>query len=138
MSSTDPMTGMTILEAVDCWKRARGRCRTARGEHRRPPGHLPDQPHRQRRRRDVPLPSGNQLANGGARAIGCVRDRQRLARGPVARGASWSKNAVELDEYADLDAAEKLPLFSWAAFPKPHWVRIEPDEITGRRFHVVN
>ena len=30
-----------------------------------------------------------------------------------------------------------LPLFPWHAGPKHRFVRIEPIEITGRRFHVV-
>ena len=34
------------------------------------------------------------------------------------------------------DAAE-LPLFPWHASPKPRFVRIEPSEISGRRFQVV-
>lgn len=32
--------------------------------------------------------------------------------------------------------AEDLPLFPWAVFPKPEFVRIVPQEVTGRRFHV--
>jgi len=27
-----------------------------------------------------------------------------------------------------------LPLFPWHSTLKPHFVRIEPDEVTGRRF----
>ena len=37
-------------------------------------------------------------------------------------------------EYFD---AEELPLFPWHAAPKPDIVRIEPEMVTGRRFHVV-
>ncbi len=37
----------------------------------------------------------------------------------------------------DLFEALDLPLFSWHASPKPRFVRIEPVEVTGRRFHVV-
>lgn len=37
--------------------------------------------------------------------------------------------------YEALDALE-LPLFPWHASSKPHIVRIEPTEITGRRFRV--
>jgi hypothetical protein len=34
--------------------------------------------------------------------------------------------------------ALNLPLFPWHAAPKPRIVRIEPDVITGRRFHVLD
>jgi uncharacterized protein len=37
--------------------------------------------------------------------------------------------------YEALDALE-LPLYPWHASSKPHIVRIEPDQITGRRFRV--
>jgi len=30
-----------------------------------------------------------------------------------------------------------FPLFPWTVTPKPRFVRVVPDEITGRRFHVV-
>ena len=38
--------------------------------------------------------------------------------------------------YEMLDAVQ-LPLFPWHAAPKHRFVRVEPVEITGRRFHVV-
>ena len=37
--------------------------------------------------------------------------------------------------YDVLDVIE-LPLFPWHSAPKPHFIRIEPDSITGRRFEV--
>jgi len=40
----------------------------------------------------------------------------------------------QLEEYLD---AEQLPVRPWLAGPKPNIVRIEPDEVTGRRFHPV-
>jgi Predicted flavin-nucleotide-binding protein len=33
-------------------------------------------------------------------------------------------------------AALNLPPFAWHSGPKPHFIRIEPDSITGRRFEV--
>jgi hypothetical protein len=39
-----------------------------------------------------------------------------------------------MDEVFD---ADDLPLFPWVASPKPNVVRIEPESVTGRRFHVV-
>ena len=38
--------------------------------------------------------------------------------------------------YELLDALQ-LPLFPWHAAPKHRFVRIEPDDVSGRRFQVV-
>ena len=57
-----------------------------------------------------------------------------------ASGEAWSvvvkgtaREVNDLDEVID---ALDLPLFPWHAPPKPRIVRIEPDLISGRRFHV--
>ena len=56
-------------------------------------------------------------------------------------GEAWSVvvkgQAKELELLQDLFEALDLPLFPWHASPKPRFVRIEPTEVTGRRFHVV-
>ena len=56
-------------------------------------------------------------------------------------GEAWSVimkgHAVEIDGMYELLDALDLPLFPWHAGPKHRFVRIEPVEITGRRFHVV-
>lgn len=56
-------------------------------------------------------------------------------------GEAWSVvikgHAVELERLQDLFDALDLPLFPWHAAPKHRFVRIEPVEITGRRFEVV-
>jgi len=56
-------------------------------------------------------------------------------------GEAWSVvargPAIELGSMAELFAAENLPLFPWHASPKPRYVRIRPEEVTGRRFTVV-
>ena len=58
----------------------------------------------------------------------------------AASGEAWSViikgRAVEIVRMHEVFAAADLPLFPWHASPKPRFVRIEPDEITGRRFHV--
>ena len=58
------------------------------------------------------------------------------------RGEAWSVvikgRAVELVALQELFDACDLPLFSWLASPKPRFVRIEPESVTGRRFHVVD
>ncbi len=55
---------------------------------------------------------------------------------------AWSvvvKGRAHLVERMDeVFAAEDLPLFPWVAHPKPDFVRITPDEVTGRRFHVLD
>ncbi|MET0578151.1 MAG: pyridoxamine 5'-phosphate oxidase family protein [Ilumatobacteraceae bacterium] len=56
-------------------------------------------------------------------------------------GEAWSVivkgHAVEIDGMYDLIDALDLPLFPWHASPKHRFVWIEPVEISGRSFHVV-
>jgi nitroimidazol reductase NimA-like FMN-containing flavoprotein (pyridoxamine 5'-phosphate oxidase superfamily) len=58
-----------------------------------------------------------------------------------AAGEAWSVivkgHAVEITDMYELLDALALPLFPWHAAPKHRFVRIDPVEITGRRFHVV-
>ncbi len=58
-----------------------------------------------------------------------------------AAGEAWSVivkgHAVEITGMYDLLDALNLPLYPWHAAPKHRFVRIEPVEVTGRRFHVV-
>lgn len=58
---------------------------------------------------------------------------ERLAWSVVVKG-----RAHEVQKMDDVFAAEDLPLFPWAAHPKPNFVRITPTEVTGRRFHVLD
>jgi uncharacterized protein len=59
---------------------------------------------------------------------------------PIA-GDAWSVvvkgRARQIEHMIEYFEAEDLPLFPWHASPKPDIVRIEPDQVTGRRFHVV-
>lgn len=59
---------------------------------------------------------------------------------PVA-GEAWSVvakgRARQIEHMIEYFQADELPLFPWHASPKPDIVRIEPTEVTGRRFHVV-
>ena len=59
---------------------------------------------------------------------------------PVA-GEAWSVvlkgEAREIEHMIEYFDAEELPLFPWHASNKPDFVRLEPTEVTGRRFHVV-
>jgi len=56
-------------------------------------------------------------------------------------GEAWSVvvkgRAFEIQKLHDLFEAADLPLFPWHAAPKQRFVRIMPDEMSGRRFHVV-
>ena len=55
-------------------------------------------------------------------------------------GEAWSVvlkgQAVEIEGMYELFDAEELPLFPWHNSPKYRFVRIQSDEITGRRFRV--
>jgi len=44
----------------------------------------------------------------------------------------------EIDRLDDVVATAELPLFPWHASPKGRFVRLVPDEITGRRFPVAD
>ncbi len=58
-----------------------------------------------------------------------------------ANGEAWSVvvkgTAREVNRLHDVLDALELPLFPWHAAPKPCIVRIEPNSISGRRFHAV-
>ena len=60
----------------------------------------------------------------------------------AAAGDAWSVvikgHAVEIERMQDLFDALDLPLFPWHASPKHRFVRIEPVDVSGRRFHVVD
>jgi nitroimidazol reductase NimA-like FMN-containing flavoprotein (pyridoxamine 5'-phosphate oxidase superfamily) len=57
-------------------------------------------------------------------------------------GDAWSVvvkgRAVEVERMQDVFDALDLPLFPWHASPKHRFVRIEPDDVSGRRFHIVD
>jgi len=56
-------------------------------------------------------------------------------------GEAWSVvlkgPASEIEKMDELFAAVELPLYPWHAAPKHRFVRIDPVEITGRRFSIV-
>jgi nitroimidazol reductase NimA-like FMN-containing flavoprotein (pyridoxamine 5'-phosphate oxidase superfamily) len=55
-------------------------------------------------------------------------------------GRAWSVvlkgHAELLDRWSDIYHAQDLPLFPWNASPKERFVRIVPQELSGRRFTV--
>ncbi|MEO8519210.1 MAG: pyridoxamine 5'-phosphate oxidase family protein [Dermatophilaceae bacterium] len=54
--------------------------------------------------------------------------------------SAWSVvvkgKATRVSRLDDVLTVVSLPPFAWHSAPKPHFVRIEPDSITGRRFEV--
>lgn len=57
-------------------------------------------------------------------------------------GEAWSVvvkgRARLIERMQERYDAEDLPLFPWVAFAKPEFVRIVPQVVSGRRFHIVN
>lgn len=138
VKSTDAKTGMTILEGDECWRLIKeadvGRLAVSIASH-------PD---------IFPI---NHVVDGQT-LVFRTAEGTKLAAAVLGRavayevdgydswtGDAWSVvlkgKAVEVEKLDDLLHVEDLPLYPWAAFPKPRWVRIVPDEVTGRRFHVV-
>ncbi len=80
--------------------------------------------------------AGTKLAGATGRDVAYEIDGYDLQE-----GMAWSvvvhgvaREARAIDEVVDGLA---LPIFPWASgTPKPHVVRIEPEQISGRRFHI--
>ena len=58
----------------------------------------------------------------------------------VVSASAWSVvvkgQAVQVNRLYDVLEVIELPLYPWHSGPKPHFIRIEADSITGRRFEV--
>lgn len=58
----------------------------------------------------------------------------------TANASAWSVvvkgEAQHVNRLYDVLEVIELPLFPWYSAPKPHFIRIELDSITGRRFEV--
>lgn len=56
-------------------------------------------------------------------------------------GQAWSVvvkgRARLIERMQERYDAEDLPLFPWVAFPKSEFVRVIPQEVTGRNFHLI-
>jgi len=138
MSSTDPRTGMIVLEADECWRLLReadvGRLAVS----------ISDQP-------DI-FPINHVVDKDtvvfrtlpGTKLGGAVLGRSvafEVDDYDPFTGDAWSVvvkgRASEIDTDEGVAEAKNLPLFAWWALPKARWVRIRADEVSGRRFHVV-
>lgn len=134
ITSVDP--GIEILNVSDCWALIRS------GEVARLAICVNDQPdifpinyvvdHGSVVFRSAP---GTKLSASNGNAVALEVDGLDGLNG----GQVWSvvvKGTAEvLTEIHGVFEATGLPLFPWQATSKPVFVRIEPTEITGRRFH---
>ncbi|MGD9793428.1 MAG: pyridoxamine 5'-phosphate oxidase family protein [Acidimicrobiia bacterium] len=138
MRSTDPKTGMTLLDPEECWRLMGeaevGRLAVSIAEHPDifPINHAVDQ-----RTVVFKTEAGTKLAGAVCgRAVAYEVDGYDSWSGDA-----WSVvikgRAEELEKLVDLEHVEKLNLLPWSTSPKSRWVRIIADEISGRRFHVV-
>jgi uncharacterized protein len=137
--TTEPRTGLTILPANECWALLRaadvGRLAVAVDNH-------PD------------IYPVNFVVDHGS-VVFRTAEGTKLAAATLgaavafevdgydaAAGDAWSVvikgTAREIHQAGELFDALYLPLFPWHAAPKHRFVRIEPTELSGRRFHVVD
>jgi nitroimidazol reductase NimA-like FMN-containing flavoprotein (pyridoxamine 5'-phosphate oxidase superfamily) len=139
MESVDERTGMTILAPEECWRLVHeaevGRLAVSIADHPDvfPVNHIVD---------GTAVLFRSQAGTKLAAAV-CGRAVAFEVDGYDSwTGDAWSVvvkgRAEEVRHLDDLERAESLPLFPWNAFPKPFWVRIVPDAVTGRRFHVLS
>jgi len=137
--TTDLGTGMTVLTADACWQLLRdtevGRLAVVIGDHPDifPINHIVDH--------------GTLVFRSaeGTKVAGAVPDRPvafEVDGYEAASGEAWSVivkgQATSIEQMHELLEASDLPLFPWHATPKQHCVRIVPEEISGRRFRVVD
>jgi nitroimidazol reductase NimA-like FMN-containing flavoprotein (pyridoxamine 5'-phosphate oxidase superfamily) len=136
--AVDPRTGMTILDEDDCWDLLTtadvGRLAVVVGD-------------------DLEVFPVNFVVDGRT-LVFRTGEGTKLAAATVAHsvvmeadgfdrsvGEAWSVvvkgEADRLERFSDIDRAEELPLQPWSAHPKQWFVRIEPREVTGRRFIAV-
>ena len=134
----DEQQGMTVLTTQECWELLRrcevGRLAVAINNHPDifPINYVTDHATVVFRTAEGTKLAASVLGVGVAFEIDGVE---------AAAGEAWSVvlkgTAVEIERMQELFDALDLPLFPWHAAPKHRFVRIVPEEITGRRFHVV-
>ena len=135
--TTDTKTGMTILDPDLCWNLVRA------AEVGRLAVSIKDQP-------DI-FPINFVVDHGTVvfrTAEGTKLAAAVLGRGvafeadglDASAGEAWSVvikgRAEEVLKLIEVFEATDLPLFPWLTSPKPRFVRIVPESITGRSFHV--
>jgi len=135
--TTDFKTGMTILDPDLCWNLLRA------AEVGRLAVSIMDQP-------DI-FPINFVVDHGTVvfrTAEGTKLAAAVLGRGvafevdglDASAGEAWSVvikgRAEEVIKMIEVFEATDLPLFPWLTSPKPRFVRIVPESVTGRSFHV--
>lgn len=136
-TTLDPYTGMSILGTEECWELFRthevGRLAVSITNH---PDIFPLNYAVDGETIVWRTAPGTKLA---AAVLGTAVAFEIDGYDPDA-GDAWSVvlkgTAEQIDGWLDKDRAERLPLFPWNAAPKFEFVRIVPEEVTGRRFHV--
>jgi nitroimidazol reductase NimA-like FMN-containing flavoprotein (pyridoxamine 5'-phosphate oxidase superfamily) len=137
--TTDARTGMTILEHDECWALLRsaevGRLAIAVMDQPDifPVNYVVDHGAVVFRTAEGTKLAGAVLGHGVAFEVDGYEPDEGEAWSVVLKG-----RAVELDQMQEVFDACDLPLFPWLASPKPRFVRIEPESLTGRRFRVVD
>ncbi len=130
--------GMTILPAETCWELLRGesvgRLAVSIRDHPDifPINYVVDRGGVVFRTAEGTKLAASVLGRGVAFEVDGVDHAVEEAWSVVIKG-----HAVEIERMDDVLDALDLPLFPWHAGPKHRFVRIEPVEISGRRFHVV-
>ena len=138
MSSTDPHTGMIVLEAAECWRLLReadvGRLAVTIADHPDifPINHVVDGETVLFRTLPGTKLSGSVLGRSVAFEVDGYDSWSGDAWSVVVKG-----RAVELSTAKHIARAQQLPLFTWWTLPNARWVQVQADEVSGRRFHVV-
>lgn len=136
--SQDWLHGMDILDPDECWSLLRGSVvgRIAISIANRPDifpiNYVVDHGTVVFRTAEGTKLAGAVLGTGVAFEVDGLDTLVNEAWSVVVKG-----RATEIKALHELFDAADLPLFPWLASPKHRFVRIVPEEVTGRRFHVV-
>ena len=135
--ATDPRSGMTILDSDACLQLLRSE------EVGRLAVYVADHP-------DIfPV---NYVVNDDDTIVFCTAEGTKLAAAFIGRAVAFETDGYEADsgdawsvvvkahaeeiEMHDLLEETAFPLYPWSTAPKARYVRLVPDGISGRRFHV--
>ena len=83
----------------------------------------------------VPYRPRQQAAGHRPQPVGVLRGRRAQSARPHRLDRSREGPGGGASSAEELRQAAGLPLRFWALGEKPHWIRIVPREVTGRRIH---